>query len=181
MWKQLINQLSPAPSKKRVSNEIDQREHASVELSVREPRSTEHSAVELRSITATSSKHAGRDGSDVRPTNGHDLTAKDRAAPPAQLQAEATTAPTEGLQPQRLQHSQGSESSDQLSPDAVLRRLKSQDWAHQAPCGARLLISICCELAQQHPREQLLLAELQRLASSGSWKRRLCSEPVLLR
>lgn len=179
MWKQvnhLINQLSPAPNKKRVSKEIDR---PSVELSVREPR-TEQSAVELRSIPASSkssSKHAW-DGSDVLHADGHALTAKDRAATQAQLQAEA---PTEGLQPQRLQRSQGSASSDQLSPAAVLRGLKSQDWANQAPCGARLLISICCELAQKHPLDQLLLVKLQRLALSGSWKCLLCSDTAVLR
>jgi hypothetical protein len=192
MWKQLNNivvQLSPYGSRKSRSDG----DAAGVELAVRPAvvRGTE-----LQSISSRANEHSSDGSTGASHTHvddgyvDHPLEAASEPLP-AQPARPAVTAAEQGT---LHAHSATAQLSDQersddgisntQSVDELLEQLLSLEWISQCPSGARLMLSLCYELAAvSSPQQQHASGILQLLVTSSSWQAACahCKDALLLR
>lgn len=192
MWKQL-NKIVGKLSYGTKNNNRSEGHAAGVELAV---RPTVVRGTELQSISARANGHSSDGNVGASHTYvsdgyvGHPLEAAIGPLPAQSACPAVTAAEQDSLHAHSVtaqlsdQERSDAESSIILAIDQLLQQLLSQDWVSQCPSGARLVLSLCYELAAvSSPQQQHDSGILQLLATSSSWQAACahCQDTFLLR
>jgi hypothetical protein len=195
MWQQLnriFGHISPYGStRKNIESDVHA---AGVELAVRPAVK----GTELQSISARANGHTSNDGTAGTSHTyvddgyvGHPLKAASEPLPaqpdrPVIVTAAKDTLHAHGVTGQLSDQERSHDGSSNIKAvDQLLEQLLSQaSWISQCPSGARLVLSLCFELAAaSSPQQQHARGILQLLVTSSSWQVACahCKDTLLLR
>lgn len=200
MWKQINNvlgHLSPITYGSKKKKRSDDPGSSGLELSVRP--AVDRPGTELRSLSRASEHTAVLETAADRRLGTsehvqHPLqNGTGRLEPLSGQSAQTATADSNSQQEHpKAQHASSQASSDAEESvkdalDSLLQQVLSIPWISQAPDAARLVLSLCCELAasslQDEQSQEQLVNTLELVAAASSWQAAcaLCKHMLVLR